>query len=143
MKRLFAPTAKPLLIFGLFAAALVSSWGIASAADPNHVAQLRETKKCERCDLSKADLSGADLREASLSGADLSGASLIEADLSGPTYPSLHCHTLGLNPRKSLLLLSFSEPRVCISCVGSSRHKVSFSYAMLSKMRGCGIRSGR
>src|SRR6478735_9053262 len=55
----------------------------AFAADPKHLAQLRETNKCARCDLRGADLSMANLPGASLSGADLSGGNLSGADLRG------------------------------------------------------------
>src|SRR3954447_25905606 len=58
---IFALKAKPLLVFGLLTAALALPCRGASAADPNHVAQLPKTKKCEQCDLSLADLSRADL----------------------------------------------------------------------------------
>jgi uncharacterized protein YjbI with pentapeptide repeats len=69
-----------------------------SAADPDHIKQLRETGSCERCELRDADLGGvnaelgnlqnADLRganlyKAKLQGADLSGALLVLADLTG------------------------------------------------------------
>src|SRR3954452_2842852 len=84
MKRLFAPRAMPLLVSGLLSAALLLPHGGVFAADPNHVAQLRETNECERCDLTGADLSGADLSEATLLIAGLLGpkrAKLSEANL--------------------------------------------------------------
>lgn len=60
-----------------------------SAANPNHIEQLLDTKQCYQCDLSGADLSGVvlngvNLFEANLSGANLSGASL--------TGVALFCH---------------------------------------------------
>jgi uncharacterized protein YjbI with pentapeptide repeats len=72
-----------LLAFGLFSAALVLPDESIFAADPNHVAQLRATKKCVRCDLREADLKGADLTGADLTGADLTGARLNSANLTG------------------------------------------------------------
>jgi uncharacterized protein YjbI with pentapeptide repeats len=52
------------------------------AENPEHLKQLRETKQCQKCDLSGADLSGADLSFAVLTGANLSGANLTGANLS-------------------------------------------------------------
>ena len=52
------------------------------AENPEHLKQLRETKQCQKCDLSGADLSGADLSFAVLVGANLSGANLKGANLS-------------------------------------------------------------
>jgi|GEM_PF-2734172 len=64
----------------------------ATAANPDHVKRLQETKECPRCDLSGADLRGlnlsfailadADLRGAKLQGANLSNADLTRANLS-------------------------------------------------------------
>src|SRR3954466_2789047 len=86
MKRLLVLRIRPLWVFSLFSAAVVLPYGSVFAADPNHVAQLRETKKCHRCDLTyadlhEADLSGADLTNANLTLANLSGAQLLQADL--------------------------------------------------------------
>ncbi|NMF67371.1 pentapeptide repeat-containing protein, partial [Brasilonema octagenarum] len=58
------------------------------AEKPEHVKQLRDTKKCRKCDLSGANLSGAnlsgaDLSYSNLSGANLSGVSLRGVNLSG------------------------------------------------------------
>ncbi len=58
------------------------------AADPAQVAQLNQSGKCPKCDLSGADLSfanltGANLIGANLSGTNLRGATLEGADLSG------------------------------------------------------------
>src|SRR3954452_6873298 len=65
-----------LFVLSLSSAALALPHGSLFAADPKHLAQLREINKCERCDLRGADLSMADLRGANLSGADLRGANL-------------------------------------------------------------------
>ena len=59
----------------------------ATAANPDHVKRLRETKECPKCDLSGADLRGANLSfailvDADLRGAKLQGANLSNADLS-------------------------------------------------------------
>jgi uncharacterized protein YjbI with pentapeptide repeats len=53
----------------------------ADAADPNEVRQLLETKSCEGCDLSNADLHGQNLYEADLTGANLRDANLSDATL--------------------------------------------------------------
>jgi uncharacterized protein YjbI with pentapeptide repeats len=58
------------------------------AADRKQIQQLLETKSCEGCDLSEADLHGQNLFEAKLAGAnlrdaDLRDATLTSADLSG------------------------------------------------------------
>src|SRR4051812_27016278 len=86
MKRLFAPRAKPLLVFGLLSAALLLPHEGVFAADPNHVAQLRETKKCEGCDLTGANLTGAFLGRAGLTGANLSEAELLGGKLSHAVF---------------------------------------------------------
>jgi uncharacterized protein YjbI with pentapeptide repeats len=67
---------------------LISSSYLAQAANPDHLKQLRRTKKCPGCDLSYANLRGRNLKGADLSGANLSsanlrGANLKEADLTG------------------------------------------------------------
>jgi uncharacterized protein YjbI with pentapeptide repeats len=56
----------------------------ALAFKPEHVKQLKDTKKCKKCDLTSADLrnqdfDGADMGEADLTGADLSNTSLLNA----------------------------------------------------------------
>ena len=48
----------------------------ASAFDPAHLQQLKNTGKCATCDLGGADLSSADLGCANLSGAYMQGAIL-------------------------------------------------------------------
>lgn len=53
------------------------------AADQDHVKQLIETNRCERCDLSEADLHGQNLFEAKLAGANLRDANLRDATLTG------------------------------------------------------------
>ena len=76
--------------------ATVSTLGLATAAgaaNPDHLKQLAETRECQNCDLTGANLSGlnlgsanlngSDLRGANLNGAYLGGASLVKANLSG------------------------------------------------------------
>lgn len=53
----------------------------AHAANPDHVAQLLETKACPGCDLESADLRGANLRGSNLEGANLEGAYLMATNL--------------------------------------------------------------
>jgi uncharacterized protein YjbI with pentapeptide repeats len=65
---------------------LLASMGLAQpsfAANPDHVRQLLETRKCRGCDLSGADLSQADLIGADLSTANLEGANLSQVRLIG------------------------------------------------------------
>src|SRR3954470_12722685 len=95
---LFVPRVRPFFVLSLFTAAFALPYGSVFAADPNHVAQLRETKKCERC-----DLSGANLIEATLSGANLSGANLIGADLLGANL-SGRAYLLGANLSRANLI---------------------------------------
>lgn len=57
--------------------------GVAAAANPDQVQQLRDTKSCAGCDLTDAQLSGAQLQGADLSGANLSNANLYGANLNG------------------------------------------------------------
>ena len=64
---------------------IAASWGV-GAWDQIDYQRLMATKKCVKCDLTEAYLSGADLTEAylfytNLSAADLSGANLSGADL--------------------------------------------------------------
>src|SRR4051794_30692867 len=112
MKRLFAPRAKPLLVSGLLSAALLLPHGGVFAADLHHVAQLRETKKCEKCDLKRADLSGAKLSRAKLSRAKLfdanSGADLSDANLSGANLSGGKLSYAVFEPAKIPLVTSLS-----------------------------------
>ena len=62
----------------ILCSAVVLVAGPATAANPDHVEQLKNTGKCPGCNLEEAKLSG--LR---LSGADLSGANLANAELYG------------------------------------------------------------
>ena len=72
------------LLIGCFTALLLAALvGVAAAANPDQVQQLRETKACAGCDLTDAQLSGAQLQGADLSGANLSNANLYGANLSG------------------------------------------------------------
>ena len=70
---------------GLFlAAAVVALLPIQAAAfDEADVGQLLESKRCQQCDLSGADLKRVDLAGANLAGANLSGAKLWAANLGG------------------------------------------------------------
>jgi uncharacterized protein YjbI with pentapeptide repeats len=53
--------------------------GIGFGFDNAHLQKLNSTNKCEKCDLSNANLSGLDMYGATLAGANLSGANLAEA----------------------------------------------------------------
>ena len=65
------------------AACLAATTVLLSAyrADPAQVKQLRETKRCEGCNLQDADLRGTFLDGAHLKNADLRGAKLYKATL--------------------------------------------------------------
>jgi len=53
------------------------------ASNPSHIKKLKETKRCDRCNLRNAPLNGAALTRARLRGANLRGARLVGANLSG------------------------------------------------------------
>jgi uncharacterized protein YjbI with pentapeptide repeats len=55
----------------------------ASAFDPAHLQQQKNTGQCATCDLGGANLGGAKLISANLRGANLRGATLISANLRG------------------------------------------------------------
>ena len=66
----------------------------ASAFDPAHLQQLKNTGKCATCDLGGADLSGTDLGGTNLSGAKLISANLKYADLEGTNLSGVRlCNT--------------------------------------------------
>lgn len=71
----FARSAKVLLTF---AAVLAVSGGALAfgKSNPEHIRQLKETRKCENCDLNGAFLDNVNLNGANLTSADLRGASL-------------------------------------------------------------------
>jgi len=58
-----------------------AGWGVARAADPDQVDQLRRTRSCRACDLSGAQLAGTDLQAADVRGTNLSNADLSSANL--------------------------------------------------------------
>jgi uncharacterized protein YjbI with pentapeptide repeats len=59
--------------------------------------KLRKTKKCQWCDLGKANLKGAKLSGADLSGSNLSGAILTGADLSKADLSSTYLRNANLS----------------------------------------------
>jgi len=65
--------------------ALSICWSPALAADNRMEKRLRIMKKCENCDLSRADLSGINLSRANLNGANLRGANLEGTNLTRAT----------------------------------------------------------
>ncbi len=70
----------------LLAAAFLLSASPSVAFDAKHVAQLKRTKKCPKCDLRGANLSLANLFGAYLNGAYLRVADLRFANLSGAKF---------------------------------------------------------
>lgn len=81
------------VLTGLLALSWILTASPSIAADPVNIAKLKQTKKCNKCDLRGAKLNGAnlqgvemwyaDLRGANLIGANLRGADLLGADLRG------------------------------------------------------------
>ena len=65
-------------LFGLCLFFLIAASWEAGAWDKIDYQRLMATKKCVKCDLTEAYLSGADLVFTNLSGANLSGANLTE-----------------------------------------------------------------
>ena len=53
--------------------------GMGYGFDNGHLQKLNSTNKCEKCDLSNANLANLDMYGANLSGANLSGANLSQA----------------------------------------------------------------
>jgi len=84
-----------IFVLSLSLATLALSNGSVFAADPKRLAQLRETNKCERCDLRGADLSFAKLSGAGLRGADLLGGSM--ANLSAANLSAADLFGANLN----------------------------------------------
>uniref|UniRef100_B8HYL4 Pentapeptide repeat protein n=1 Tax=Cyanothece sp. (strain PCC 7425 / ATCC 29141) TaxID=395961 RepID=B8HYL4_CYAP4 len=81
-----------LLTWPVATIAALSLWssglGVGLAFNPEHLQQLRQTKKCPGCDLSYArltrmNLAGADLKGANLNAADLRYANLRQTNLTG------------------------------------------------------------
>ena len=66
---------------------LGTSWTV-GAWDQIDYQRLMATKKCVKCDLTEAYLSGADLNEVNLSAADLEGANLTEAKFCETKMPN-------------------------------------------------------
>jgi uncharacterized protein YjbI with pentapeptide repeats len=66
---------------------VAASWEV-GAWDKVDYQRLMATKKCVKCDLTDAYLSGADLNEVNLSAADLAGANLTETKFCETKMPS-------------------------------------------------------
>ena len=80
-------------VIALVAVLAIGGLRLATAANPDHLARFKNSRQCEGCDLSKAELGGiqapearlanANLRDANLYGARLPGADLTGAILDG------------------------------------------------------------
>ena len=70
-----------LTVLVLMAVIIISNVQVALAFSPDDLARLRETGKCEGCDLRGANLFGEDLSRVKLNRADLRGADLTAAEL--------------------------------------------------------------
>jgi hypothetical protein len=84
-----------------FVAAIASVAFETRAANPDDIKRLLETKSCENCDLSEANLRdqnlfGAKLAGANLRDADFRGATLTEADLRGARLGGSHLEGVDL-----------------------------------------------
>ena len=66
---------------------VAASWEV-GAWDKVDYQRLMATKKCVKCDLTDAYLSGADLNEVNLSAADLAGANLTETKFCETKMPN-------------------------------------------------------
>jgi len=66
---------------------VAASWEV-GAWDKIDYQRLMATKKCVKCDLTEAYLSGADLNEVNLSAADLEGANLTETKFCETKMPN-------------------------------------------------------
>ena len=80
----------------------IAAAGVVFAANPAHVQQLRETRSCEGCDLSNAELQGAELAHSLLAGANLRGArlygsNLIHSDFTGANLTGADFSRANLN----------------------------------------------
>ena len=64
-------------------ALLLGSFAAVQAENPEHVKQLRETKKCVGCDFNGADIQGASLQMADVASADFRNAKLYKVDFRG------------------------------------------------------------
>jgi len=71
--------------------------GGAAAFDPAAVETLKATNKCEKCDLSYANLAGLALTYAYLDSANLTGANLSSANLSGANLHLAYLNNAVLN----------------------------------------------
>lgn len=86
-------------------ATLLSSLWLATsvkAENPEHIKQMRETRRCPGCDLSGANLTGTKLVNADLSGANLKGADLSGADLRGVILEGANLN--GANLKEAILV---------------------------------------
>lgn len=85
------PSPRGILKSAAFGIALLATIGLAApgkAANPQHIKQLLQTRRCQGCDLRAANLANVDLSQANLTGADLSGANLSNAKLNGSELPA-------------------------------------------------------
>lgn len=81
------------VILGMYLGSNVPIW----AYDPAQLPQLKTTKPCPNCDLSRADLTQAFLGGNNLCEAQLQGVNLTGANQQGMNLMGAHrCQTLGL-----------------------------------------------
>lgn len=96
--------------------------GSASAFDPDDLKRLKETARCNECNLRRADLRYTILYNASLRGADLSRADLSHADLTG-------ANLRGTDLRYAILYKANLD--------GADLRKADLSYAKMSGAKLC------
>ncbi|MCG9893668.1 MAG: pentapeptide repeat-containing protein [Thermosynechococcaceae cyanobacterium MS004] len=107
------------------------------AQSPTTLERLIQSRSCQECDLSNAnlkglDLSGVDLRGANLSNADLSGANLTDADLSGA---NLYLAKLGSSVLVNTKLTKanwIGAKAEQINLTGADLSEATLSYAVLT-----------
>ena len=90
---------------------VAASWEV-GACDQIDYQRLMATKKCVKCDLTEAYLSGADLGFTNLSGANLSGASLISTNLSGADLSGADLNEVNLSAA-NLKGANLTETKMC------------------------------
>lgn len=96
-------------------AVLLCAWAAeAQAANPDHLNQLRRTKKCPGCDLSYANLGGRNLQGADLSGANLNAANLRGANLKGANLTGANLNLTNLT-RANLTGANLSQASLVFS----------------------------
>ena len=110
------------ILSSALAAAVLMSASPSMAADLAHVAQLKQSRKCPKCDLSYANLSGANLTGVDLPSANLRGASLEGADLSGANLGGANLMFAHLK-RAVLTGINLTGAKFCRTTMPDGKHR--------------------